>query len=1145
MQVFISNHKHGFVKSMFVWLLLAVMLVTFFIPMQVRAAPPNKYKPVEHLVVVSDCDWFLSELKTALRNEEATDAGNSLEEYKHKEATDHRFVKWGSSGWVDKVRQGCADLQTADEDVAVIFWMGFDIVDDTTTFTHDELIKTMLSDYQKEMVDVEVPVDEDDPSKGTTTVSKEQNSTELQYKYSIEQKTCWTKAAQRYSDEIRSNGLNDFLTNGKINAYWIGLPPNKGYDKEPDFYTQLKNEDGSEKSISELYGFWAEKWNEALPAAGRVIDIWEASSDSKLYFTGSKHMIGDGYHGSATHGGGSGTDSGVWTDADTNHGLDAEKTTTAEVGDHEYNSSYAAHARKNGYAFYSFDEQTYQTLFHIIFNQVQLLNPRPESGDVIAQDLYSISSSLTAYVNNVLSVNADEAHKDHQILDTGNVGNAGAVLGYGDEDDFDFASDIITKLSKTSSFASYDALKLSDGQLDNTLQYARYGRLLADMGLDTYGVKHTVGSGRMISGGCMLIIFVLSMLCSKLFGIFIDLMILLNPFRFFINISSPLGTTLGNVVSDTDSTLSTSATGISSHPAFKAISTLMSGIYEEISHWSWGLVIPVGLAVMIASLFLYSKLFNNDNPQVRTKKVATWLMRVAFVAIGIPLLGCIYTSVLGDMDYTTDDTKCASTQMVASTYVDFGKWASNLRLDPVSGGYFVSDVSNKLGGEADVKTLAKLRDTAVAINKKSGAVEGIGKLSASSEDALKWSVDVLETDASASEGAINQCYDLLMGYITDNFYYPSDWESAVGSSMANNSSIEMGRRQGSEEERFDADKLQGEKTVYNMYDSTNETSDWLDRSKDDNTEIFTRSTKWNPFNIFRNGGKITNTRVKRGDETTVKYVSTYSSSKYGSNPTVNGGLSTLSMYNYLTSKFDTDGVIIYSNKDAVNIQSKYSHRAVNSVGSGALGILYYANAFILMMIISIIGLCYIFSSMMNILKKGFTVFASIPAASLGVLKSIATIISTTFSMVIEIVLIGFLFTLMQELLVVFVNVLQNVLSGGKVITILGGITAEIGNAGIMEVLFSSGWLLYVNLGFTCVVMLMFGFYAYKYRRAYQRITCVVRDKAYVKLLPQAVVDVMDQRGMIGYQLPGVAYIKAFVSEIRDNLRETGLVFVQE
>lgn len=1139
MQMFSINRERSVFRSLCVSILLAVLLVTGMMPMQVRAAPTDKYKPIEHMVVVSDCDWFLNELKTALRNEEATDGGNSLGEYNQKEMKDHKFVKWGSGNWVDDVRNGVNDLEKEDEGVAVIFWMGFDIVDDTTTFTHDKLVKTFLSDYQKEMVDVEVPVDPDDPSKGTTTVQQESTSTELQYKYSIEQETCWTKAAQRYSDEIRANGLNDFLTNRKINAYWIGLPPNKGYDDEPEYYTSLKNADGSEKAISELYGFWAEKWNEALSAAGRNLDIWEAAAESKLYFTGTKHMLGDGYHGSSTHGGGSGTDSGVWSDADANHGLSAEKTTEAKVGDHEYNSSYAAHARSDGYAFYSFDEQTYQTLFHIIFNQVQLMNPRPESGDAISQDLYSVSASLTSYVNNVLSMNADEKHSDHEILKTGSVGNAGGLLGYGDEE-YDFTSDIITKLSSTSSFAAYDALKLDDGQLDNTLQYARYGRLLADMGLDSYGIKHTVGSGRLISGGFMLIVYVLSLLCSKLFGIFIDLMILLNPFRFFINVGGSMGSALTDVVKDSDSILSSSASAITTHPAFKAISDLMSGVYTSLTKWSWGIVIPLGLAFLICSLFVYSKLFNNDKPAVRVKKVSTWLLRVAFVAIGVPLLGCIYTSVLSFMDYTTDDTKCASTQMVASTYVDFGKWASNLRLDPVSGGRFVSDISVQAGGEADVKTLAKLRDTALAINKKSGTIDGVSKLSASSEDALQWSLEVLDTSASSSESAINQCYELLMGYISDNFYYPSDWESAVGSSMAANSSIDMGRRQGGEEEQFDADALQGEKTVYNMFDSTNETSDWLDRETDDNTEIFSRNTKWNPFNIFRNGGKITHDSVNGN---TVKYTSTYTSSKLGSDPTATGGLSTMSMYNYLTSKFSSDGVTIYSNRDAVNIQSKYSHYAVNSIGSGALGVLYYANALVLMLIVSIIGLCYVFASMMNVIKKGMTVFMSIPGASLGVLKSIATILSTTFSMIVELVMIGFLYMLISQLLVAFVNVLQNVLSGGNVITVIGGVTAEIGNVGILEHLFSSGWLLYGNLVLTSLVMIVFGVYAWKYRRAYQRVTCHVRDLAYVKLLPSSVVKNMGVVGMP--KIPVFTYIHTFLCDIKAMLQTTELQFVED
>lgn len=1137
-------------------LLLLLMVVSFVVsaPLPVFATPTEPYKPIEHLIVVSDTSWYLNELETALQNEEATDSGGSLNEYNGKEAEDHTFVHWGSSGWVQDVRDAVNTYKNPNSQstCAVVFWMGFDHVDDVTTFTHDELVRTELSEYQKEMVEVTII----DPDSGTTiTEQKEQNSNQLQYEYSIETVTCWKKAAQRYVDELRDNGLYDFLTNSKINSYWVGLPPNgskdasgnfvSDYEEQKDLYTSLVDKDGNAKPLSALYGFWAKKWNDSLSSVGKFIDIWEAAADSKLYFVNNIHHLGDGYHGSNRHGGGSGTNSGIWTDADANHGLDPEETVEAEVGDHEYSESDALHACANTYVFYSYDEQTYQTLFHIILNQVRELNPSPLSGDAISQDLYSVSAALTAYVNNVLSPNADETHADHLLLDTGNVGNGGALLGYGDED-YGFVGDIVTTLSSTSSSVGYSALKdINGGQLDNTLQYARYGRLLADMGVDSYGVKHTFGSGRIIPGVFMLVVFSLSLMCSKLFGLFVDLMILLNPFRFFVNIGGIWGTHLTDAVDASNDGLSTMAHNLVNSRGFNTISEVMSTVYNGLTSWSWGLIIPAGLALMIASLFLYTRLFNNDNPQQRTKKLLTWLMRVAFVAIGIPMLGCIYTAVLDKLDYTTDDTKCASTQIVAATYVDFGSWVSELRLDPVSGGLFVSEnTSTNEGGDASTETLAALRKTALAINSATGAVDSsIGSISATDE--LNWSTTALGTDADSSESAINQCYSLLTGYMSDNFYYPSDWESEVGSAISKNPSITTGRRQGGEEETFDTDAFQGENTVYNMFDETNEMEDWTGRDTADSSEIFTSNTKWRQFNIFMNGGNITSDSA---NSRKVSYSSSNSFSDSPTNPKEVGGLSTLSMYNYLSSKFNTDGVVMYSNANTANIQSKYSHYSVNSVGSGMLGVFYYLNAFILMLIVAIIGLFYVMASTMNILRKGVTVFTSIPGAALGVLKSISTIISTTFSMLVEIIMMGFMYTLISQLLMAFINILQNVMMGdvfGTSPVILGGVTASLdslSSSRTLHTLMSSGVLLYLNLGLTTLVMFAGCVFLYKYKRAYQRATCFVRDKVYDMLLPVEVVAEMNRvTELVVLKNPllrGKEYVASVVEILYNSMVET-------
>src|SRR5699024_7236978 len=61
-------------------------------------------------------------------------------------------------------------------------------------------------------------------------------------------------------------------------------------------------------------------------------------------------------------------------------------------------------------------------------------------GDEVAQpeeidlSLYDTQTALTAYVSNVLGVNGNDKHDDNRVESPMTVGNAGAYVGYGDED---------------------------------------------------------------------------------------------------------------------------------------------------------------------------------------------------------------------------------------------------------------------------------------------------------------------------------------------------------------------------------------------------------------------------------------------------------------------------------------------------------------------------------------------------------------------------------------------------------------------------------------------------------------------------------------------------------------------------------------
>ena len=1153
------NRKYfrHFPRAFIVCFLAMLVMMSSLIPtVTVYADPSDKYRPIEHMVVVSDCGWFLSDLKNAMHGEESTDDGGNTE-YNSREGTDHRFVSWGDTSGI---KNAVNELRKDDQDVAVVFWMGFDIVNDTTSFSHDEIAKVEDSAKLKDMrtvretkKDADGNVMKDDHGDDIIIERQEEYETDQnQYHYEVKTVNCYKKAAERYTEELTSSGLSEWFSTNKIKYYFASLPPNKGYEKED--YTSTKettkvvgsdnkpvlDDSGNaktttrEKAKSELWGYWAKKWNEALSSAGSVVDIWDAASESKLYFTNTKHDVGIAYQGSKTHGGGSGTNSGEWVDEDANHpGYEAEQTVTADVGDKEYNESDAKNSGSNAFAYYELTDESLQQLFHIIFNTVQDMNPRPSSGDAVSQSMYSITASLTTYVNNVLSSNADEDHKDHKILKTVNSGNAGALLGYGDKKNFDFLPFITQDRSKTSSVIAYDALKLDSGQLDDALQYARYGKLLNDLGLDSYGSKHTGGASlsRVVGGGLMYIGFVFSAFASKVYEIFIDLVIFLNPFRFFTKTGSAWSTSLGNNVANLDKTMfGSGATGVSkkfgdilNNGIMDNITSLTSSWYNDLTTWSWGFFIPIGLAFMIFMLFMYSSLFGKKHSQQyaskRTNMIKTFVFRFLFVAIGIPFCGLIYTGVLTNLDAISSEAKSPSAQIVASTFVDFSEWAKKLRLTPIGDG-MVTSTEDAVEGTATAESLAKLRKTALLINQKTGVIDGsVGSIGGVTN--TDWTVDMVTNSATNSRTTVEQCQTLIKGYMSDNFYYPSDWESDVHDAMSSDSSIKTGRRAGGEEKNFKADKEQGEDTMYNMYDSTNEVDDWMQRELKDNNDIFKNNVKWKGFNIFDNGTSLTSNGVNAN---TIKFENngSLSDTALGTSPKNNGGLSTLSMYNYLSSKFDSDGVIVYSNSNSTNIQSRASHRSINVIGSGTLGVLYYLNSLVILIVIAILGIYYLFASMVSVLKKGFEVITSIPGTALGMMKSIATVIATTISMIIEIVTIGFVYELVTELFMVFIQIIQNVFdasvfSADPTMMVVGGLSASSGTGSMAESLLTSGTMVYGNLIFTTLTIGLVGVVAYKYHRAYGRAFGYVQDKLFARLLDERLVKKMAEKKAVSHE----------------------------
>ena len=74
-------------------------------------------------------------------------------------------------------------------------------------------------------------------------------------------------------------------------------------------------------------------------------------------------------------------------------------------------------------------------VFHTIVNNVIFGDPPKDPPEDIDTSMYSVSASLTAYMNKILGPAADSDEKQYTLAEANtNVGKAGAFLGYGDKD---------------------------------------------------------------------------------------------------------------------------------------------------------------------------------------------------------------------------------------------------------------------------------------------------------------------------------------------------------------------------------------------------------------------------------------------------------------------------------------------------------------------------------------------------------------------------------------------------------------------------------------------------------------------------------------------------------------------------------------
>lgn len=148
-----------------------------------------------------------------------------------------------------------------------------------------------------------------------------------------------------------------------------------------------------------------------------------------------------------------------------------------------------------------------------------------------------------------------------------------------------------------------------------------------------------------------------------------------------------------------------------------------------------------------------------------------------------------------------------------------------------------------------------------------------------------------------------------------------------------------------------------------------------------------------------------------------------------SDGTWSGSLSAIGTYNFLNTRFDSNGFTVYSSARSANTQSRVSHYATSLAGGSVLGLLLGANAIVLMLAFGITAIVYGLSLLFNNVKRSLTLVVQTPFAMLGAMGSLARVLLVGIMMIVEIVATVVLYTIMRSMLFVINDFLVSGIGG--------------------------------------------------------------------------------------------------------------------
>ena len=556
------------------------------------------------------------------------------------------------------------------------------------------------------------------------------------------------------------------------------------------------------------------------------------------------------------------------------------------------------------------------------------------------------------------------------------MNEAGAAFGFMDDQlhSKSYLKQMTAELTNASSTISYAA-----PQSQGSLQYLLYGKALRQLGLDkmTSLLDPMI---RLIGGFGLGLAYLFAVGADLAIGLVVSLLRLLNPFALLVssrNIQAAGGYLEG-------ARLPEPAAGI-----MNGLAGMVSELYDILVDLGW-LVVPVFLAATVAGLLLFQNRGHRRHSAWDGLKHMG--IRIFFLVLGVPLLGSLYTAALAQMPGWEQQNVSSANHILSGTLLDFESWASRTALAlPKDTQIVVEGISEASpGGTVSASASTELRKLARKINYLCDA-----RIAGNPDDSQDSLVDTTPGTAQAGFEYIQKAISLIQKYMFSETYTGGDYESEYKALRLQetdfNTSAQKYRKafeKALEPDNYKADAPADSRVDFDGRDMVlyNDSSDgFLQAQAGESGRTFTYTGS--------QAGRVSGTRTLPSN-----------------------GLSSLSMYNYLTTEFGESTAQMYSSNRLLNQASGHQHYSVNTVGTGLTGLLYYLNSVVLLGAAGCLGYFFGVGMLAGCLKRNLNFLLKLPFALGGNMKAISQVITVVAVMLVEVVGTLFLFALGSQLL---------------------------------------------------------------------------------------------------------------------------------